>query len=206
MNRWQKIRPWVLWLLVLVLVTLYLVSSKNNITQVHAALIYLLVILGGSISGGRALGLSLAFASIALLDYYFQPPYDEFTIGKNIDILALVAFLATAVAATQLLARAQSEAEEARRRADEVATLARIGSESLSAGRAEDALVAIAGVIGFVGLIVPHVTRLLWGGDYRRLLPLSAVLGAAFLVGSDTLGRTVLAPQEVCIIGWAGDR
>jgi len=147
MNRWQKIRPWVLWLLVLVLVTLYLVSSKNNITQVHAALIYLLVILGGSISGGRALGLSLAFASIALLDYYFQPPYDEFTIGKNIDILALVAFLATAVAATQLLARAQSEAEEARRRADEVATLARIGSESLSAGRAEDALVAIAGVI-----------------------------------------------------------
>lgn len=147
MNRWQKIRPWVLWLLVLVLVTLYLVRSKNDIQQVHAALIYLLVVLGGSIAGGRALGLSIAFAAFVLLDFYFQPPYDEFTIGKNIDVLALVSFLATAVAATQLLARAQSEAEEARRRAQEVATLARIGSESLSAGRAEDALVAIAGVI-----------------------------------------------------------
>ncbi len=57
--------------------------------------------------------------------------------------------------------------------------------------------VAIAGVIGFVGLIVPHVVRLLWGGDYRGVLPLSAILGAAFLVATDTLGRTVLAPQEV---------
>jgi iron complex transport system permease protein len=57
--------------------------------------------------------------------------------------------------------------------------------------------VAIAGVIGFVGLIVPHVVRLLWGGDYRRVLPLSALLGAAFLVGTDVLGRTVLAPQEI---------
>ncbi len=57
--------------------------------------------------------------------------------------------------------------------------------------------VAIAGIIGFVGLIVPHVVRLLWGGDYRRVLPLSAILGAAFLVGTDVLGRTVMAPQEI---------
>jgi iron complex transport system permease protein len=57
--------------------------------------------------------------------------------------------------------------------------------------------VAIAGIIGFVGLVVPHVVRLLWGGDYRRILPLSAILGAAFLVGIDVLGRTVMAPQEV---------
>lgn len=57
--------------------------------------------------------------------------------------------------------------------------------------------VAIAGIIGFVGLIVPHIVRLLWGGDYRRVLPLSAILGAAFLVGTDILGRTVLAPQEI---------
>jgi iron complex transport system permease protein len=57
--------------------------------------------------------------------------------------------------------------------------------------------VAIAGIIGFVGLIVPHVVRLLWGSDYRRVLPLSAILGAAFLVGTDVLGRTVVAPQEI---------
>ncbi len=57
--------------------------------------------------------------------------------------------------------------------------------------------VAIAGVIGFVGLIVPHVVRMLFGGDYRRLLPLAALLGAAFLIAADVLSRTVLAPQEV---------
>lgn len=57
--------------------------------------------------------------------------------------------------------------------------------------------VAMAGVIGFVGLVVPHVTRMLFGGDYRRLLPLSALLGGAFLVAADALSRTVIAPQEV---------
>ena len=57
--------------------------------------------------------------------------------------------------------------------------------------------VAIAGVIGFVGLVVPHVVRLLFGGDYRRLLPLSALLGGSYLIAVDVLARTVLAPQEV---------
>ncbi|MCC6237069.1 MAG: iron ABC transporter permease [Dehalococcoidia bacterium] len=57
--------------------------------------------------------------------------------------------------------------------------------------------VAIAGVIGFVGLVVPHVVRLLWGSDYRRLLPLSAIVGAVFLVATDLVGRTIFAPQEV---------
>ena len=57
--------------------------------------------------------------------------------------------------------------------------------------------VAMAGVIGFVGLIVPHAARMLFGGDYRRLLPLAALLGATFLVAADLLARTVIAPQEV---------
>ncbi|MEZ4553859.1 MAG: iron ABC transporter permease [Dehalococcoidia bacterium] len=57
--------------------------------------------------------------------------------------------------------------------------------------------VAMAGVIGFVGLVVPHVTRMVFGGDYRRLLPLAALLGASFLIGTDVLARTLLRPQEV---------
>ncbi|MFA7296457.1 MAG: iron ABC transporter permease [Dehalococcoidia bacterium] len=57
--------------------------------------------------------------------------------------------------------------------------------------------VAMAGVIGFVGLIVPHITRLIFGGDYRRLLPLAALLGAAFLIAADVLARVALRPQEV---------
>jgi iron complex transport system permease protein len=57
--------------------------------------------------------------------------------------------------------------------------------------------VAFGGVIGFIGLAVPHLARLLWGSDYRRLLPLSTLLGASVLLAADLLARTLLAPQEL---------
>ena len=59
------------------------------------------------------------------------------------------------------------------------------------------AAVSFAGIIGFIGLIVPHLVRTLWGGDYKRLLPLSVIGGAALLLLADVLSRVVLAPQEV---------
>lgn len=59
------------------------------------------------------------------------------------------------------------------------------------------AAVSAVGVIGFIGLIVPHVTRLLIGPDHRYLLPTSAVLGALFLLISDAIARTALAPVEL---------
>ena len=52
------------------------------------------------------------------------------------------------------------------------------------------AVVSISGIIGWIGLIVPHVARLLVGADFRRLLPVAALLGAGFLLGVDTLART----------------
>ncbi|MFO7893457.1 MAG: iron ABC transporter permease [Longimicrobiales bacterium] len=57
--------------------------------------------------------------------------------------------------------------------------------------------VAAAGVIGFVGLIVPHALRLVWSGDHRFLLPGSAIAGGAFLLLADTAARTVAAPVEL---------
>jgi iron complex transport system permease protein len=57
--------------------------------------------------------------------------------------------------------------------------------------------VAVAGVIGFVGLIIPHVVRMLWGADHRFLIPASALLGAAFLMLADALARTAAAPAEI---------
>jgi len=57
--------------------------------------------------------------------------------------------------------------------------------------------VSIAGNIGFVGLIVPHLMRLLVGSDHRVLLPAAALFGGLFLVLSDTLARTVLAPRQL---------
>ncbi|WP_344077996.1 iron ABC transporter permease [Streptomyces crystallinus] len=58
-------------------------------------------------------------------------------------------------------------------------------------------LVAVSGAIAFVGLMVPHVCRLLVGGDHRRLLPLSALLGALLLVVVDTVCRTAMDAQEL---------
>lgn len=59
------------------------------------------------------------------------------------------------------------------------------------------AMVAVSGTIGFVGLIMPHVVRLLVGADHRRALPAAALLGAAFLVLCDIVARTVAAPEEL---------
>jgi len=61
------------------------------------------------------------------------------------------------------------------------------------------AAVAVAGLIGFVGIIVPHLVRLLAGPSYRRLIPLSLLAGGAFVVLADLLARTVTSPGEVPI-------
>jgi iron complex transport system permease protein len=58
-------------------------------------------------------------------------------------------------------------------------------------------VVSASGVIGFVGLIVPHVCRLLFGSDHRVLLPASFLSGAAFLVVVDLLARTIISPSEI---------
>lgn len=57
--------------------------------------------------------------------------------------------------------------------------------------------VALAGPLGFVGLVVPHVARLLVGSDYRWIVPFSALIGAAFLMGTDTLARIAIPPREI---------
>jgi len=57
--------------------------------------------------------------------------------------------------------------------------------------------VSLSGLIGFVGLVVPHAVRLLFGPDHRQLLPLSGVVGAIFLIVADTLARTIVAPAQL---------
>jgi iron complex transport system permease protein len=67
----------------------------------------------------------------------------------------------------------------------------------LSASLATGAAVSIGGPIGFVGIIIPHLVRLLVGPDHRLVLPAAALFGAAFLVGCDLIARTILAPIEL---------
>jgi iron complex transport system permease protein len=67
----------------------------------------------------------------------------------------------------------------------------------LSASLATSAAVSLAGPIGFIGIVVPHLVRLMVGVDHRLVLPASALFGAAFLVACDLVARTVMAPVEV---------
>ena len=57
--------------------------------------------------------------------------------------------------------------------------------------------VSVSGMIGFIGLVIPHLGRMLAGPDHRRLLPLSALMGALLLTGADMASRVVLAPAEL---------
>ncbi|MGI6076281.1 MAG: FecCD family ABC transporter permease [Pyramidobacter sp.] len=59
------------------------------------------------------------------------------------------------------------------------------------------AIVAVSGSIGFVGLVVPHIMRMLVGADHRRVLPLGALAGGIFLIWVDVFSRTVMAPREL---------
>src|SRR3954469_14566494 len=69
----------------------------------------------------------------------------------------------------------------------------------LAASLATASAVAVSGLIGFVGLVVPHIVRRLAGGSYTRVLPLSLLVGGAFLVVADLVARVALAPAELPI-------
>jgi iron complex transport system permease protein len=101
-----------------------------------------------------------------------------FALARPLNLLAIgeptAAYLGTSVERTKLVA---------------------FGTASLLAA----ASVSVSGTIGFVGLVVPHTVRLIWGGDNRSLLPCAALLGAAFLVAADTLARSVAGATELPI-------
>jgi two-component system sensor histidine kinase KdpD len=143
-RRWTSA---LVWTAMFLFATYVMVGVQGEITEAHVALVYLLIILGGSSGGGRALGFTLAALAFVSIDFYFQPPYGRFEISKRPDWLVLIAFMAAAMVATQLLARANEKAREASRRAEEIDRLAALGAETLSTGSASQALTAIATVV-----------------------------------------------------------
>lgn len=114
-------------------------------------------------------------------------------------VLIVLPYLVVGMIVLQLHARAlnvlQLDEEQARQLGINVERLKLVLVGAATAMTA--AAVAFGGLIGFVGLIVPHVARMLGGPDYRRLLPVSAAGGAAFLILADLAARTVLAPREL---------
>jgi iron complex transport system permease protein len=107
-------------------------------------------------------------------------------------LAALVAVLMLRARSLNVLAAGDTQAallgEEPRRRYTEIYVVA----SALTA-----LAVSIAGTIGFVGLIVPHLMRLVVGADHRRLLPAAALFGGGFLVVADTLARNVFSPRQL---------
>ncbi|WP_321365908.1 iron ABC transporter permease [uncultured Desulfuromusa sp.] len=65
------------------------------------------------------------------------------------------------------------------------------------AGALTACAVSLAGLVGFVGLVIPHICRLLWGPGHRLLLPFSALLGSSFLIVADAMARSLYAPAEI---------
>jgi two-component system sensor histidine kinase KdpD len=138
---------WAAWLAALAALTAGMAAVRAGLGGAHVALAYLLLVLAGSTRGSRVRGVVLGVLSFLCFNFFFVPPYGTLLVHDPLDWLVLLAFLAVAAVATQLLFRARREAEEARLRADEVERLSTLGAETLNAGRAEDALHAVAEVI-----------------------------------------------------------
>lgn len=141
--------PWpaARWLLVVALTTGALWLMRDSLDKAHMALAFLLVVLAGSARHGRHLGFVLAVVCFLCFNFFLLPPYHTFRIADPLDWAVLATFLITGGVAAQLLYNAQLQALIARQRADEIDRLSALGAETLNAGRAEDAVGAIADVI-----------------------------------------------------------
>ena len=142
--------PWVRWAFwggVLVMTAALLLSQRERLDKAHIALIFLLIVLAGSVHGGRRLSLTIAAAAFLIFNWFFLPPYGTFIIADPFDWLVLIAFIVVSTVAAQIVHRFQVEADTARRRADEVDRLASLGAETLNVARADEALAAIATMI-----------------------------------------------------------
>jgi iron complex transport system permease protein len=184
-----------------------------------AGLTAVLVYVIGSLGNGGATPLKLALAgaatSAALASFISAVVLGRNDLGENVQSwqiggvggatwsqLGIVwPFLAAGIAICLLSARGLNLlalGDELAAGLGQRVALARAAA-SLGAVVLCGAVTAVTGPIGFVGLVVPHLCRLLVGVDHRWLLPFSALGGAALLTGADVLGRLVARPEEVAV-------
>lgn len=135
------------WIAALGGATLVMLPFRDRLNEAHVALVYLLIVLGSSAYAGRAFGVTVAVVAFFLFDWLFLRPYGALTVANPLDWLVLLAFLGTSVVAAQLLYRARAQAQAAQARAVEIDRLAALGAETLNAGRAAEALLAVADMI-----------------------------------------------------------
>jgi iron complex transport system permease protein len=123
----------------------------------------------------------------------------DLDVGSFQPIVAALPFIAIAFVMFAFLPSSLNllsvDADAAATRGVDVARTQRLAF--ISASLATAGAVSLAGPIGFIGIVVPHLVRLMVGVDHRIVLPASALFGAAFLVACDLVARTVMAPIEV---------
>ena len=123
----------------------------------------------------------------------------DLDVGGYAPIVAALPLIVAALASFAVLSRALNllslGSDAAAARGIDVVRAERLAF--LSASLATGAAVSLAGPIGFIGIVVPHIVRLLVGSDHRVVLPASLFGGAAFLIGCDVVARTALAPLEL---------
>lgn len=207
------------------LAVVYLPSSEGPVGPLPAAaFIGALVGVGAAYALGRSVGRSrtsgtLILAGVAVASFltavqtYFQQREDDTlrqVFAWILGTLGTVSWREVALVAPYLLvggvvlvlhrrlldvlSLGDEEAESLGVRAGRVRLIVVIAASLATA-----AAVAVSGLIGFVGIIVPHAVRLAFGGSYRLVLPLSIAFGAAFLIVTDLAARTILSPAEIPI-------
>src|SRR5947209_1171877 len=121
----NRATTWTLGFLALAASVFALLPLRSQLGEADVALIFLLVVLGASATGGRRLGVTIAFTAFLLFDVLFLPPYNTLWVRNPFDWLVLIVFLITSLVAAQLLYRARSERAavenaEALRQADQL--------------------------------------------------------------------------------------
>ena len=106
--RW---RQWAIWAAATVATTTLLLTVRDRLDKAHVALLYLLLVLAGSVAGGRRLGLGLALVSFLSFNWFFLEPYNTLAIADPLDWLVLVTFLVVGAVAAQIVHRLKEEAD-----------------------------------------------------------------------------------------------
>ncbi len=195
---------WGTWIPALATVTALLAQLRSSLGAAHIVLAYLLLVLGASARGGRVLGLSVAVLAFACFNFFFVPPYNTLAVADPLDLWVLGAFLVTSAVAAQLLAAAQEQAAQARRRAADVDQLAAVGAEALNAARAEDALAAIANVVRLALDVARCEIHLLAVGAHATLVASSGDLPESLTL-MDHADRPLGLPDTPRLVAWVAE-